>query len=56
MDNVDIRFTVKQLDFVVSALAAIPQGQVLQAGMLDLLPEILRQANASRTAAELHTQ
>ena len=45
MDKLAIHFTVKELDYVVQVLAAIPQGQALQAGMLGLLPNILEQAN-----------
>ena len=45
MDKIAIHFTVKELDFVVQVLGAIPQGQALQAGMLGLLPNILEQAN-----------
>ena len=54
--NVELSLTTQQLDFIVAVLGQVPTHATMQAGMLDLIPILVRQANASRTAAELHTQ
>jgi hypothetical protein len=46
-DSITLTFTAKQLDFLAALLQQVPYGQVLQAGVTDLLPSIAQQVAAA---------
>jgi hypothetical protein len=48
--NVHLDLTTEELDFIAKILQQVPYGTVVQAGMTNLLPVLVQQANRSIVA------